>query len=161
MTGFSAAASAAAAAERCALAIRARPAASSPAKRQQQSASLRRSGGQRRPTTLAASRRSPVVVPRAIATSADRASHDVSTSCLLYLSPLGHHQLMRSHTVWQFARLIFLFFFRCSYRSLSESSRWIPTPSSWCGRGIPGSFTICYEFYLCNTIGALCGNRLQ
>ncbi|XP_021304642.1 alpha-glucan water dikinase, chloroplastic isoform X2 [Sorghum bicolor] len=77
MTGFSAAASAAAAAERCALAIRARPAASSPAKRQQQSASLRRSGGQRRPTTLAASRRSPVVVPRAIATSADRASHDL------------------------------------------------------------------------------------
>jgi len=96
MTGFGAAASAAAA-ERCALAIRARPAASSPAKRQQQSASLRRSGGgQRRPTTLAASRRGPVV-PRAVATSADRASPDVSTSCLLYVSPLGHHQLMRYH----------------------------------------------------------------
>lgn len=97
MTGFSAAASAAAA-ERCALAFRARPAASSPAKRQQQPqpASLRRSGGQRRPTTLSASSRGPVV-PRAVATSADRASPDVSTSCLLYLSPLGHHQLMFSH----------------------------------------------------------------
>ncbi|AQK82749.1 alpha-glucan water dikinase 1 chloroplastic isoform X1 [Zea mays] len=77
MSGFSAAANAAAA-ERCALAFRARPAASSPAKRQQQPqpASLRRSGGQRRPTTLSASSRGPVV-PRAVATSADRASPDL------------------------------------------------------------------------------------
>jgi hypothetical protein len=158
MTGFGAAASAAAAAERCALAIRARPAASSPAKRQQQSASLRRSGGgQRRPTTLAASRRGPVV-PRAVATSADRASPDVSTSCLLYVSPLGHHQLMRYHCL---AICLLHFPFFPFYRSLSESSRWIPTPSSRCHRGIPGSFTICYDFYLYNTIGALCGNRLQ
>jgi hypothetical protein len=41
-----------------------------------------RSGGQRRPTTPSASHRGPVV-PRAIATSADCASLDVSTSCLL------------------------------------------------------------------------------
>ncbi|RLN13330.1 alpha-glucan water dikinase, chloroplastic isoform X2 [Panicum miliaceum] len=73
MSGFSAAASAAAA-ERCALAIRARPAASSPATRQQ--ASLRRSAGPRRTATLAASRRGPVA-PRAVATPADRASPDL------------------------------------------------------------------------------------
>ena len=76
MSGFSAAASAAAA-ERCALAIRARPAASSPATRQQ--ASLRRSAGPRLPATLAASRRGPVA-PRAVATPADRASPDVRAS---------------------------------------------------------------------------------
>ncbi|CAN6164009.1 unnamed protein product [Urochloa humidicola] len=74
MSGFSAAASAAAA-ERCALAIRARPAASSPKTRQQ--ASIRRSSvGPRRPTTLAASRRGPVAL-RAVATPADRASPDI------------------------------------------------------------------------------------
>nr|TKW21402.1 hypothetical protein SEVIR_4G161000v2 [Setaria viridis]TKW21403.1 hypothetical protein SEVIR_4G161000v2 [Setaria viridis] len=73
MSGFSAAASAAAA-ERCALAIRARPAASSPATRQQ--ASIRRSAGPRRPATLAASCRGPVA-PRAVATPADRASPDL------------------------------------------------------------------------------------
>lgn len=76
MSGFSAATSAAAA-ERCALAIRTRPAASSPATRQQ--ASIRRSTGPRRPATLAASRRGPVA-PRAVATPADRASPEVRTS---------------------------------------------------------------------------------
>nr|CAB3503384.1 unnamed protein product [Digitaria exilis] len=78
MSGFSAAASAAAAAERCALAIRARPAASSPAARQK--ASLRRSSaGPLRPssTLAAASRRGPVA-SRAITTPADRASTDLA-----------------------------------------------------------------------------------